>query len=68
VASICPAPSGRDGPQGRWWLRVAHFFGDLERRRDILDAFREGRAPDFSRAFSARPQARARGSLRERPT
>lgn len=35
-----------------------HFFGDLERRRDILDAFREGRAPDFSRAFSARPQAR----------
>ncbi|MDO8978956.1 MAG: hypothetical protein Q7V17_06970 [Afipia sp.] len=35
-----------------------HFFGDQERRRDILIAFRDGRAPDFSRGFSARPQAR----------
>ncbi|MES2167083.1 MAG: hypothetical protein V4458_08660 [Pseudomonadota bacterium] len=35
-----------------------HFFGDQERRRDILTAFRDSRAPDFSRGFSARPQAR----------
>lgn len=35
-----------------------HFFGDQERRRDILTAFRDGRTPDFSRGFSARPQAR----------
>lgn len=34
-----------------------HFFGDQERRRDILIAFRDGRAPDFMRGFSARPQA-----------
>lgn len=34
-----------------------HFFGDQERRRDILTAFRDNRAPDFSRGFSARPQA-----------
>lgn len=34
-----------------------HFFGDQERRRDILSAFRDNRAPDFSRGFSARPQA-----------
>lgn len=40
-----------------------HFFGDQERRRDILSAFREGRAPDFSRAFSARPQSRRSGEL-----
>lgn len=35
-----------------------HFFGDQERRRDILTAFRDQRTPDFSRGFSARPQAR----------
>ncbi|CAN5251753.1 hypothetical protein BH10PSE10_BH10PSE10_00350 [soil metagenome] len=35
-----------------------HFFGDQERRRDILAAFRDGRLPDFSRGFSARPQQR----------
>lgn len=35
-----------------------HFFGDQERRRDILAAFRDGRVPDFSRGFSARPQPR----------
>lgn len=35
-----------------------HFFGDQERRRDILIAFRDGRPPDFSRGFSVRPQAR----------
>jgi len=40
-----------------------HFFGDQERRRDILGAFREGRTPDFSRAFSARPQARRANEL-----
>jgi hypothetical protein len=35
-----------------------HFFGDQERRRDILTAFSEGVPPDFSRGFSARPQPR----------
>lgn len=40
-----------------------HFFGDQERRRDILNAFRESRTPDFSRAFSARPQARRSNDL-----
>lgn len=40
-----------------------HFFGDQERRRDILMAFRDGRAPDLSRGFSARPQARRSAEL-----
>ncbi len=35
-----------------------HFFGDQPRRRDILVAFRETKPLDFSRGFSARPQAR----------
>lgn len=33
-----------------------HFFGDQARRRDILAALRDGRAPDYSRGFSSRPQ------------
>ena len=33
-----------------------HFFGEQVRRRDILVAMRDGRAPDFSRGFSDRPQ------------
>lgn len=40
-----------------------HFFGDEERRRDIVAAFRDGREPDFSRGFSARPQQRRAGEL-----
>ena len=40
-----------------------HFFGDQERRRDVLIAFRDGRPPDFSRGFSARPQARRANEL-----
>jgi hypothetical protein len=40
-----------------------HFFGDQERRRDILSAFRDGAPPDFSRGFSARPQPRRAGEL-----
>ena len=40
-----------------------HFFGDQERRRDILIAFRDGRVPDFARGFSARPQARRANEL-----
>ncbi|UGY12099.1 hypothetical protein HAP48_0025470 [Bradyrhizobium septentrionale] len=35
-----------------------HFFGDQVRRRDILTSFRDGKAPDFSRGFSNRPQLR----------
>jgi hypothetical protein len=35
-----------------------HFFGDQVRRRDILEAFRDGKAPDFSRGFASRPQLR----------
>ncbi len=33
-----------------------HFFGDQQRRRDVLMALRDGRTPDFARGFSARPQ------------
>jgi hypothetical protein len=40
-----------------------HFFGDQERRRDILMAFRDGRQPDFSRGFSSRPQLRGGSEL-----
>ena len=37
---------------------LPHFFGDQERRRDILTAFSNEGLPDFSRGFSARPQQR----------
>ena len=40
-----------------------HFFGDQARRRDILAALRDGKAPDFSRGFANRPQARASAEL-----
>jgi hypothetical protein len=40
-----------------------HFFGDQVRRRDILVAIRDGKSPDFSRAFSARPQLRGNTEL-----
>ena len=40
-----------------------HFFGDQPRRRDILAAFRDTRPLDFSRGFSARPQARRADDL-----
>lgn len=41
-----------------------HFIGDQPRRRDILEAFRHGRVPDFSRGFSSRPQLRGDTALR----
>jgi hypothetical protein len=40
-----------------------HFFGDQVRRRDILAAVRDGRAPDYSRGFSSRPQLRGSTEL-----
>ncbi|MCC8941341.1 hypothetical protein H8A99_34140 [Bradyrhizobium sp. Arg68] len=40
-----------------------HFFGDQVRRRDILSSFRDGKAPDFSRGFSNRPQPRGSTEL-----
>lgn len=40
-----------------------HFFGDQVRRRDILTAISEGRAPDFSRGFASRPQLRGSDEL-----
>ena len=40
-----------------------HFFGDQVRRRDILTALRDGRAPDYSRGFSSRPQLRGSTEL-----
>jgi hypothetical protein len=40
-----------------------HFVGDQPRRRDIAVAMRAGRAPDFSRGFSDRPQARGSVAL-----
>ena len=39
------------------------FFGDQVRRRDILASFRDGKAPDFSRGFSNRPQLRGSTEL-----
>jgi hypothetical protein len=41
-----------------------HFVGDQIRRRDILAALRDGKAPDYSRGFSARPQLRRSAALR----
>jgi hypothetical protein len=40
-----------------------HFFSDQIRRRDILVALRDGRAPDYSRGFSSRPQLRGSTEL-----
>jgi hypothetical protein len=40
-----------------------HFVGDQPRRRDIAMAMRAGRAPDFSRGFSDRPQTRGSVAL-----
>jgi hypothetical protein len=40
-----------------------HFFGDQIRRRDILVAYRDGRAPDFSKGFASRPQLRGSTEL-----
>jgi hypothetical protein len=40
-----------------------HFFGDQVRRRDILAAFRDGKAPDFSKGFASRPQQRGSAEL-----
>ena len=40
-----------------------HFFGDQIRRRDILTALRDGRAPDYSRGFASRPQLRGSTEL-----
>ena len=40
-----------------------HFFGDQVRRRDILTALRDGKAPDYSRGFASRPQTRGSTEL-----
>lgn len=40
-----------------------HFFGDQIRRRDILASLRDGKAPDYSRGFSSRPQLRGSPEL-----
>jgi hypothetical protein len=40
-----------------------HFFGDQIRRRDILNAFKSGSGPDYSRGFSERPQLRPRSEF-----
>ena len=40
-----------------------HFFGDQIRRRDILAALRDGKAPDYSRGFASRPQLRGSAEL-----
>jgi hypothetical protein len=40
-----------------------HFFGDQVRRRDIVTAFRDGKAPDFSKGFASRPQLRGSAEL-----
>jgi len=40
-----------------------HFFGDQIRRRDVLVSIRDGKAPDYSRGFSSRPQLRGSHEL-----
>lgn len=40
-----------------------HFFGDQIRRREILTAMRDGKAVDYSRGFSERPQLRGSSEL-----
>jgi hypothetical protein len=40
-----------------------HFFGDQIRRRNILTSMRDGKAPDYSRGFSSRPQLRGSHEL-----
>ncbi|MBR0933125.1 hypothetical protein [Bradyrhizobium jicamae] len=40
-----------------------HFFGDQVRRRDILASMSDGKAPDYSRGFSSRPQMRGSTEL-----
>jgi hypothetical protein len=44
-----------------------HFIGDQPRRRDIVMAIRDGKAPDFSRGFSDRPQMRGNNELAGSP-
>lgn len=44
-----------------------HFIGDQLRRRDIVTAIRDGKAPDFSRGFSDRPQTRGNNELAGSP-
>ena len=40
-----------------------HFFGDQIRRREILTAIRDGKAVNYSRGFSERPQLRGSHEL-----
>jgi hypothetical protein len=40
-----------------------HFVGDQFRRRDIVTALAEGRAPDYARGFADRPQTRGTTAL-----
>ena len=40
-----------------------HFRADQPRRRDIVMSMRDGKAPDFSRGFSDRPQVRGSAEL-----
>ena len=38
-----------------------HFYGDLPRRREVVKALAEGKAPDYGRGFSMRPSEDKRG-------
>jgi hypothetical protein len=42
-----------------------HFFADLPRRREIVAAFAEARAPDYARGFAGRPLARHAQELKD---
>jgi hypothetical protein len=55
---------GADGSSPTAVPGSPHFVGDQIRRRDIVAALRDGRSPDFSRGFSARPQLRGSTALR----
>jgi hypothetical protein len=41
----------------------AHFMADMPRRREIIASFAANTTPDFSRGFSARPDARYKAAL-----
>jgi len=41
----------------------AHFFGDIPRRKKVIDDFAKNRTPDFSHGFSERPDGQFKAAL-----
>jgi hypothetical protein len=44
-----------------------HFYGDLPRRREVVEAIAAGREPDYGRGFSMRPADTMRGGKKYFP-